>query len=470
MLTARLWGGVVFSMLLTWVMSASAQSTAITFTPDEQAYIVQSAGVSMCVDPDWAPFERITPEGLHEGIAADLAQLVAQRVGLTITLYPVKNWDESLAASQAGRCQIMSFLNKTPKREVWLRFTEPIFDDPNILVTREEHPFVGDLRGLSNETVALPRGTMVEERIRREFPNLRVVLTESEDEAVALVSTRQADLTVRSLIVAAYAIKKEGLFNLKIAGQVPQFTNQLRIGVLKDEPLLLSILDKGVMTITPQEREAISNRHVAVTVQQGMDYRLVWKVAAGAALLLLLAFIWNRKLTRLNRELARLSVTDRLTGLYNRLKIDQSLDAEIHRAQRTGQPLSVIMLDVDHFKQVNDKLGHQAGDQVLVTLTQLLSLRTREIDIAGRWGGEEFIVICPYTPLDGALALAESVRAAIDTHPFGAGRHISASLGVSSYVAGDTGKDLVARADAALYVAKGAGRNQVQAQTVAPAS
>ena len=185
MLTARLWGGVVFSMLLTWVMSASAQSTAITFTPDEQAYIVQSAGVSMCVDPDWAPFERITPEGLHEGIAADLAQLVAQRVGLTITLYPVKNWDESLAASQAGRCQIMSFLNKTPKREVWLRFTEPIFDDPNILVTREEHPFVGDLRGLSNETVALPRGTMVEERIRREFPNLRVVLTESEDEAVA---------------------------------------------------------------------------------------------------------------------------------------------------------------------------------------------------------------------------------------------------------------------------------------------
>lgn len=249
-----------------------------------------------------------------------------------------------------------------------------------------------------------------------------------------------------------------------------QATNQLRIGVLKDEPLLLSILDKGVMTITPQEREAISNRHVAVTVQHSIDYRLVWKVAAGAALLLLLAFIWNRKLTRLNHELARLSVTDRLTGLYNRLKIDQSLDAEIHRAQRTGQPLSVIMLDVDHFKQVNDKLGHQAGDQVLVTLTQLLSLRTREIDIAGRWGGEEFIVICPHTPLAGALTLAESVRAAIDTHPFGEGRHISASMGVSSYVAGDTGKDLVARADAALYVAKGAGRNQVQAHTVRPAS
>lgn len=455
-------------MLLVAVSGSSAQTAAIAFTPDETAYIRQSAGIKMCVDPDWVPFERITPDGRHEGIAADLVQLVAQRVGLRIDLYPVKSWDESLVASKAGHCQIISFLNQTPKRDEWLRFTEPLFYDPNILVTREEHPFVGDLRGLSNETVALPRGTMVEERIRREFPNLRVVLTGSEDESVALVSERKADLTVRSLIVAAYAIKKEGLFNLKIAGQVPQFTNQLRIGVLKNEPLLLAILDKGVRTITPQEREAISNRQVAITVQQGMDYGLLWKVVAAAAVLLLVVFIWNRKLSRLNRELARLSVTDPLTGLYNRLKIDQTLDAEILRAQRTGQALSVIMLDLDHFKQVNDVFGHQAGDQVLVTLAALLRLRTREIDVVGRWGGEEFIVICPHTALDGALALAESVRATIDTHPFARVRHVSASLGVSSYVAGDTGKDLVARADAALYVAKNAGRNRVQANSVAP--
>lgn len=417
----------------------------------------------MCVDPDWMPFERITPEGRHEGIAADLVQLVAQRVGLQITLYPVKNWDASLAASKAGRCQIMSFLNQTPQRDAWLRFTEPIFYDPNILVAREEHPFVGDLRGLANESVALPRGTMVEERIRKEFPNLRVVLTGSEEESVARVSDRQADFTVRSLMVAAYAIKKEGLFNLKIAGQVPEFTNQLRIGVLKNETLLLAILDKGVRSITPQEREAIANRHVAVNVQQGVDYRLLWKVVAAAAALLLMAFVWNRKLSHLNQELARLSVTDPLTGLFNRLMIDQTLNIEIQRAQRTGQPLSVIMLDLDHFKQVNDVFGHQVGDQVLVTLAKLLRLRTRKIDVAGRWGGEEFLVICPHTSLDGALALAESVRTTIDSHLFESVSHVTASLGVSSYLAGDTGKDLVARADAALYAAKESGRNQVQA-------
>ncbi len=459
---------VLFFMLLAAVSGASAQTPAIVFTPAEATYIHQSAGIKMCVDPDWVPFERITPDGRHEGIAADLVQLVAQRVGLRITLYPVKNWDESLAASKAGHCQIMSFLNRTPKREEWLRFTEPIFYDPNILVTREEHPFVADMQGLSNESVALPRGTMVEERIRKEFPNLRVVLTGSEDESVALVSDRKADLTVRSLIVAAYAIKKEGLFNLKIAGQVPQFTNQLRIGVLKNETLLLSILDKGVRTITPQEREAISNRHVAVSVQQGIDYQLLWKVVAAASGLLLVAFYWNRKLSRLNRELARLSVTDPLTGLYNRLKVDQTLDVEIQRVQRTGQALSLIMLDIDHFKQINDTFGHQVGDQVLVTLAELLRQRTREIDVVGRWGGEEFMVICPYTTLEGTLLLAENVRATIDAHLFAHGQHVSASMGVSCYVAGDSGKDLVARADAALYVAKKAGRNRVQVHSVAP--
>jgi diguanylate cyclase (GGDEF)-like protein len=456
---------VLFSLLFVLAPLVSAQTAAIAFTADEMTYIRQSPRIKMCVDPDWVPFERITPDGKHEGIAADLVQLVAQRVGLRIELYPVKNWDESLAASKAGRCQIMSFLNQSVQREMWLGFTTPIFEDPNILVAREEHPFVGDLRGLTNEVVVLPRGTMVEERIRSEFPNLRVVLTSSENEAVDMVSSRKADLTVRSLIVAAYAIKKEGLFNLKIAGQVPQLTNQLRIGVLKDETLLLSILDKGVRTITPQEREAISNQHVAVNVQQGIDYQLFWKVLAVAALLLLMVFYWNRKLSRLNRKLEQLAVTDQLTGLYNRLKIDQTLNSEIQRAQRTGQPLSLMMLDLDYFKQINDVFGHQAGDQALLSLAELLHVRTREIDLVGRWGGEEFIIICPHTTLEGALTLAESVRATVAAHRFAHKQDLTVSIGVSNYGEGDSGKDLVARADAALYMAKHAGRNQVKVQS-----
>ena len=278
---------------------AVAATPSIDFTPAEKAYIAKASAIKMCVDPDWAPFERINAQGQHEGIAADLVQLVARRVGLQIELLPVKDWDESLAASQGKRCQVMSFLNQSPARDAWLIFTAPIFSDQNVIITREEHDFIGDLKGLKGKSVALPRGTMVEERVRRDFPNLSVVLAASEPESMKLVSERQADMTIRSLIVAAHAIKTEGLFNLKISGQIPEYTNHLRMGVLKDEPVLRSILDKGVQTITPQERQAIANQHVAIRVHQDIDWARVYALLALLALAVVVAlYIYrnNRKL------------------------------------------------------------------------------------------------------------------------------------------------------------------------------
>lgn len=456
---------IIFSLFLTLV--ASAQATihpTIEFTAPEKAYIERAGTIQMCVDPDWVPFEQINPQGQHEGIAADLVQLVAQRVGLKIDLYPVKTWDESLAASKSGRCQLMSFLNQTPAREQWLIFTQPIFSDQNIIITREEHPYIGDPTNLSDHTVVLPRGTMVEERIRRDFPHLKVITTANEAEAIAYVSERKADMTVRSLIVAAYAIKKEGLFNLKISGQIPDYTNQLRIGVLKDEPVLRDILDKGVSTITAQERETITNKHVSIRVQQGIDYTLVWQIIASGGLILLLVLAWNRKLNALNKELARLAVTDTLTGLFNRLKTDEVLDSEFQRSLRFGQPFSIIMVDIDKFKQVNDTHGHQVGDQVLIAVAKTLQNHTRETDLLGRWGGEEFIIVCTHTDRGGALKLAETLRQKLETQHIPVVQQMTASFGVATYQLGDQPKDIVARADAALYEAKHQGRNRVAAK------
>jgi diguanylate cyclase (GGDEF)-like protein len=452
----------VFLFLATSVQAAA--HPAIEFTAEEKAYLERVSSIKMCVDPDWIPFEHINAQGRHEGIAADLVQLVAQRIGLKIELYPVKTWDESLAASKSKQCQIMSFLNQSPAREQWLIFTQPLFYDQNIIVTREEHPYIGDPKELAEKTVVLPRGTMIEERVRRDFPKLKVITTGSEPETMTYVSERKADMTVRSLIVAAYAIKKEGLFNLKISGQMPAYANQLRIGVLKDEPILRGILNKGVATITAQEREAIANKHVSVTVQQGVDYTIVWQVIVGGGLIMLLVLYWNRKLKALNKELARLSVTDTLTGLYNRLKTDAVLENEFQRSLRFGQNFSVILIDIDRFKQVNDTHGHQVGDQVLMALANILQANTRDTDVLGRWGGEEFIVICPHTEQDGAVKLAENLRAHVQSQHIPTVGRITASFGVATYRAGEQPKDIVTRADAALYQAKHLGRNRVEAK------
>ena len=162
------------------------------------------------------------------------------------------------------------------------------------------------------------------------------------------------------------------------------------------------------------------------------------------------------------RELKRLAITDRLTQLYNRHKTDIFLAEEIRRAERYQVALSILLFDIDHFKKVNDRYGHPIGDQVLVRLAVIVRESLRSNDAAGRWGGEEFLVIAPHTRLNGARRLAEKLRHRIEQGNFGEGAPtITASFGVASWQYGDNIEALIGRADQALYQAKEAGRNRV---------
>lgn len=373
----------LFCLVLGMCLPLAAWPAGVELTAQERAYVASNPVVTMCVDPDWEPFERINAQGQHEGIAADLVQLVAQRVGLRIELLPVVAWEQSLAASKAGRCQIMSFLNDTPQRREWLDFTLPIFSDPNVIITREEHPYIADLRVVADERMALPRGTMVAERVRRDFPNLEVVDTDSEDESVRRVSEREADMTVRSLIVAAHAIKKQGLFNLKIAGQIPEYTNQLRIGVRHGQPELLRILNKGVRSISLQERESISNRHAAIEVRSTMNPRLVWGLALGAVLLLLGILFWGRKLRAVDMQRVRLAeqrVKEELWARQEQSRLVAMLSHEVRTplSMIDGAVQSLGMMLPSEDEQVRLRLQRiRLGVQRIVGLTEQFLTKDR---------------------------------------------------------------------------------------------
>ncbi|WP_428563440.1 MAG: diguanylate cyclase [Solidesulfovibrio sp. DCME] len=460
---ARRQYGLVAAMVVVVFCLACRPGRAqqVALTAEEQAYVQNHGPVRLCVDPDWVPFESINSQGEHEGIAADLLRLVSERTGVTFRLVPTTDWDESLEASKDGRCQVLSFLNETPARNEWLLFTAPVFNDSNVFITREEHPFIDDPAGLTGESIVFPRGTSMEERVRSEYPNLRIVTTDSEMDALNMVSDRKADMTMRSLIIAAYTIKKEGLFNLKIAGRLPNYANNLRLGVVRSEPVLRGILDKGVVSITPQERGRIVNEHVAINVQTGLDKALALKIGLAFALVAGLGFAWNYKLKKYNAELMRLSRTDLLTDLPNRRQVMDRLDEELQRATRYHRPFAVIILDIDHFKSVNDRLGHQGGDRFLVAFGRILREAVRSCDLAGRIGGEEFLVLCPETDLEQAVQLAERIRAAVAAYDFEPGRHHSISAGVAAHLPGESADALLARADAALYRCKEGGRNKV---------
>jgi len=161
------------------------------------------------------------------------------------------------------------------------------------------------------------------------------------------------------------------------------------------------------------------------------------------------------------KHIEELSITDKLTGLKNRLYLDKVYEEELQRAQRYATPFCIIILDIDDFKNINDTYGHLVGDIVLKQLSRLLFKHIRKSDMLGRWGGEEFLIIAPQTEYKAACNLAEKLRLFIAKEDFEAIGHMTCSFGVGVYSRGDQSTEPVKRADDALYEAKKAGKNRV---------
>lgn len=453
-------GSILWIALLTLSLPAHAlENHSVQEAPDSS-----TAQIFLCVDPDWRPFEAIDEHGKHTGIAADLIELITDRAGLSVTLHATKTWEETVAASKAGQCQLLSFLNQTLERSRWLIFTEPLLIDPNVLITREDAPPWGDLASLKGHSIAIPRESSIYGRVQKDFPNLTLIGVDSEYEAFDMVSNHKADMTLRSRIIAGQNIKEKGWFNLKIAYEIPGYENYLRMGVLKSRPELRDRLNMGIATLTKADRDRAINRYVEIkttTIEQ-TDYTLVIFLTVILVAVIVTSLWWMRRLRQLNERLKLLSVTDALTGLLNRTGFSASFPMSVERAQRYERPLSVLILDLDHFKQVNDQFGHLMGDRVLVEFAKLIQAMTRQADALYRWGGEEFLIICHETPPDQVLQLGERILAKVRRHNFPTQKPMTVSAGMATLYPDDTMNRLIQRADEALYQAKDAGRDQIR--------
>ncbi len=200
----------------------------------------------------------------------------------------------------------------------------------------------------------------------------------------------------------------------------------------------------------------------------GIRHTLYVNLAVCLAVSLLVVFITGMALTRYQDRLEEMATTDKLTGLLNRQALDALFPQAVNLSRRIGSPLSVIIGDIDHFKDVNDCRGHLVGDAVLRRVAAILRESLRASDTVCRWGGEEFLMILRDCDEDAGMGLAEKLRRAVEADaklleltPGG----VTASFGVGMLNAEESGESLVARADKALYAAKMCGRNQVRAAT-----
>ena len=176
---------------------------------------------------------------------------------------------------------------------------------------------------------------------------------------------------------------------------------------------------------------------------------------------LLMAEIAERK--RTEEKLQHYSERDHLTMLYNRRKFFELLETEVSKAKRYARPLTIIMLDIDYFKKVNDNYGHNIGDMVLKTTANIVGDIIRKDDIFARYGGEEFMLLSPETGLEEAIVMVERIRVAVETHSYTAGVRITISAGVAEWSGEKTELAFIKKADEMLYMAKNMGRNRVEA-------
>ncbi|MDD3610435.1 MAG: diguanylate cyclase [Halothiobacillaceae bacterium] len=452
-----------------------------SLSEEERAFLAEHPVIRLAIDNNWEPFEFIDEKGQYRGIAAEYMDLVASRLGVSFDVARKHPWNDAVEMLRRRELDVFSCAARTPERQLFAHFTRPYVRSPMVVVTRSDHEFIPELSRLEGRRVAVPRGYASHEYMRNEHPRIGLLLVENVDEGLRAVALGQVEAFIDNLAVISYRLKKEGLANLKIAGQAP-ITFDLSMGVRSDWPLMQGILQKALDSIPEEEKTAIFNRWLQIEFEQPVDYGELLPYIAAIVLVFSIVLLYSLRLRGLNRrislintrlteqeqslrdknaELEFLSTTDRLTGVFNRRWLDDALTRNLSKAQRYGRPLSLLLFDLDHFKDVNDRYGHLVGDEVLKVCADLVAARIRTSDFFGRWGGEEFIVLCPETTLQQAGVLAESLRRAVEGAAFPEGIRQTISIGVAELGSSMSADDLIRQADRGLYQAKAAGRNRV---------
>ncbi len=443
-------------------------------TKEEISYLKDKNKITICIDPSWMPFESFDKNGNYIGISADYFKFFENKINTKFETIKTSSWSESLSYVKEKKCDILTLAKETPERKKVLNFTEPYLSVPLVVATKLNIPFINGIKDLYGKTVAFPIGYSSLEYFKTYHPSINIVEVNNIQEGLQKLQNDEIFAFVGMASSIAYESHINNFDDVKIAGKLYDDW-KLSIGVRNDDLILLNILNKSVKSLSEEKKEEILNKWISIKYDEHIDYVLIFKSVFPFLVVLLILIYFlndekklknkleesNTKLLLAYEELEKLAITDKLTTLYNRHKIDAILSEEKRRADRYGSNFGIMILDIDYFKKVNDNYGHQIGDEVLIEFSSILKNNSRETDIVGRWGGEEFLIVVPQTEHDSVIHFANNLRMKIEEHKFKYVEKITASIGITIYQKDESITSVVNRADEALYISKNSGRNRV---------
>ncbi len=316
----------------------------ILLTKDEKSYLEKKEKITMCVDPNWMPFEKIENDK-HIGIAADYIKIIENKIKTPIVLVPTKTWSESIEKGKKRECDIFSLVMTTPDRQKYLNFTKPFLNIPVVLASNINTPFIDNINQVKNEKLAIVKNYAYAEILRIKFPNINFIDVLDVNEGLKKVEKGEVFGFIGSLVTVGYEIQNHYIGQLKITGKFDE-TLDLAIASRNDEPILNTILNKAIEDISSTKRQEILNKWISISYSKELNYTLLVSII----ILILVLFLIYRQylLKKLNKRLldkVRLEIEK--NEEKNRILIQQSRMASMGEmleniAHQWRQPLSTI--------------------------------------------------------------------------------------------------------------------------------
>jgi signal transduction histidine kinase len=357
----------------------------LTLTEEEVSYLQKKTSINMCADPDWMPYEKIENHK-HIGIVADYMKEFEKKIGVPIKLVETKNWTESLEFVKNRNCDILSLVMDTKNRREYMNFTKAYITAPLVLVTKRNLNFINDLNTLENKKIGIQKDFAFNEIIRRDYPNLQVIDVNHLRDGLKKVERGELFGQVTTHLNVAYAFQEEFYGSLQISGK---FDNEwhLSVGVRNDDPILLSIFEKVVNSISDESKQKIINNWVSVKYEKSIDYKLFWSVISFLIFILLLILYtyilqrrYIRKLTKVKEEIEMLNST-----------LEKKVHIRTRELELSNRKLKIKTLELEHLNNTLDTRikeeinNRKKQEQLLIQQSKLAEMGEMISMIAHQW-------------------------------------------------------------------------------------
>ncbi len=326
-------------------LSAVTQSDII-LSEEDRRWLQRHPNLSLSGDIFWPPFEFIDDKGDYVGMVSDVVKLIEERLDYKFNINHKASWGETLEGFRNHEVDLISAVAKTPQREEYMLFTEPYFSFPIVLVIREGLGFVTDLRELDDERVGVVKGYASYDYLIINHPDLNLQVVETVEEGLQALSDGELDVFVSNIPSVSYLIKQKGLLNVRLTSITP-YVYDLRVAVPKDNPRLVSILNKAIASISQKDFDEIYKSWIFKGMEAQVDYRMVRRVALISILVIGIFLYWNRKLSKEVAE--RIKSEEALRRSEDQLRL-ASYEAKsmAHKADEANRAKSIFLANMSH--------------------------------------------------------------------------------------------------------------------------